>query len=294
MFASEREGDSHVRSSRPNLVHSFPAASGFPGRGGRRPPPPKRGTKFDKDRLYLYQVKDFTPLRIGGGERDVEHQAFCDVVLHAAGFSTAELLAVARKDVGYPNLMAADDRLREDVRFELVRLDGRLKRLKRVGTFPELQRAGIEQVYEAWVFPTDKAEPVCVHLTDPPAGIEPADDISPSKSVRVAGYFFKVVAYRSGEPNPKQPEQSLTRRAPMLIGRGLEVKADPPADTAGTWVLTLLPAVLGGAGVLALLIFGLSVWYRRTDAGARRYTDRTNQNPFEQADAGKGDTLAGG
>jgi hypothetical protein len=245
------------------------------------PAPPKPGTRFDKDRLYLYQVKDFTPLRVGGGERDVEHQAFCDVVLHAAGFSTAELLAAARKDVGYPNLMAADDRLREDVRFELVRLDGRLKRLKRVGTYPELQRAGIGQVYEAWVFPTDKAEPVCVHLTDPPAGVEPADDITPARSVRIAGYFFKVVAYRSGEPNPQQPEQSLIRRAPLLIGRGLEVSADPPADTAGTWVLTLLPVVLGGASVLAVLIFGLSVWYRRTDAGARRYTDRSKRNPFD-------------
>ncbi|MEO2091570.1 MAG: hypothetical protein ABGY75_19110, partial [Gemmataceae bacterium] len=247
------------------------------------PAPPKRGTKFDKDRLYLYQVKDFTTLRIGGGERDVEHQAFCDVALHASGFTTAELLAAGRKDVSYSNLMAADDRLREDVRFELVRVDGRLKRLKRIGTFPELQRAGIEQVYEAWVFPTDKAEPVCVHLTDPPGGVEPADDITPAKAVRVAGYFFKVVAYRSSEPNPKQPDQSLIRRAPLLIGRGLEVTADPPAETPGIWVLTLLPAVLGWAGVLAILIFGLSVWYRRTDAGARKYTDRAKQNPFEQS-----------
>jgi hypothetical protein len=84
------------------------------------------------------------------------------------------------------------------------------------------------------VFPTDKAEPVCVHLTDLPAGVEPADDITPSKAVRVAGYFFKVVAYRSAEPNPKQPEQGLVRRAPMLIGRCLEVATDPSADTDRT------------------------------------------------------------
>lgn len=263
--------------------------SGSPAFADDGSPPPKRGTKFDKDRLYLYQVKDFTPLRSTGGERDAEYQAFCDVVLHAAGFTTAELLSAARKDVSYSNLMAVDDRLREDVRFELVRMDGRLKRLKRIGTFPELQRAGIEQVYEAWVIPTGKSEPVCVHLTDPPAGVEPADDITPSRSVRVAGYFFKVVAYRSAEPNPKQPDQKLTRRAPQLIGRGLEVTADPPAETAGVWVLTLLPAVLGGAGVLALLIFGLSVWYRRTDAGARKYTDRTRRNPFEQSPQARDD-----
>jgi hypothetical protein len=112
------------------------------GAGLRADPPAPRSPKFDKDRLYLYQLQDFTRLKIGGGDRDVEHQAYCDLAIHAHSFPEPVLADAARKDVAYSNLMAADDRLREDVRFELIQVEGRLKRLKRIGTFPQLKEAG--------------------------------------------------------------------------------------------------------------------------------------------------------
>jgi hypothetical protein len=237
-------------------------------------------TRFEKDRLYLYRVTDFSPLKAGGGDRDVEHQAYCDLALHAHGFRAADLLTAARKDVSHADLMAKNDVLREDVRFELIRLDGRLKRLKRIGTYPELQAAGIADRYEAWVFPTDTDNPVCVHLTEAPAGVEPADDVTPGRRVTVAGFFFKVIRYESAEPNPKKKEQNLIRQAPLLVGRALVVDTTPEPVTDGNVLVKLLPAVLAGGAVLVLLLVGLSVWLRRTDRGTRAYAAKRDRNPF--------------
>lgn len=253
---------------------------------GLRADPPTKPTKsvaFEKDRLYLYQLQDFTRLKIGGNTKEVEYQAYCDVTLHAHAFTADELSAAARKDVAYANLMAADERLREDVRFELIQIEGRLKRLKRIGTFPQLREAGIAEIYEAWIFPNDRAEPICVHLTDPPTDIEPELDITPSKPVRVCGYFFKVIGYQSNEPNPNQ---NILRRAPLLIGRTLEPIPPLPRDDSPSGLSSLISVLFMGVGVVLVAIIGMTVWLRRTDAGVRMHANRSLENPFDSASDG--------
>lgn len=249
---------------------------------GRADPPAdlEAATRFEKDRLYLGRVSDFTPLRVGGGDRDVEHAAYRDLMLHAHRFSTADLLGVARKDVGYADLMAKLDVLREDVRFELIRFDGRLKRLKRIGSFPDLADGGVPDRYEAWVFPAGSDNPVCVHLTEAPAGVEPAEDVTPGRPVTVAGYFLKVVEYPSAEPHPKNKDAPLYRRAPLLVGRSLTDAPVPPPETGETVVTKLLPVVVGGGAGLAVTLAALTVWFRRTDAPARAYRRHRDRNPF--------------
>jgi hypothetical protein len=243
-------------------------------------------TKFESVGPYPHRPVDFEPLKVGDA-RAPEHRAYLDLARHARRFSAADLLADARKDVSYSNLMAKNDALREDVRFELIRFDGRLMRLKRIGTYPELETAGILTLFEAWVFPTGVDKPVCIHLTDAPADIEPAENISPSRAVTVAGYFFKVVQYPSNEPNPKQPDATMLRRAPLLVGRTLTDAPTPPTpETGETVVLKLLPVVAVGGSLLVLLIAGLTLWFRRTDAAARAYKSKMNRNPFDSPTAG--------
>jgi hypothetical protein len=242
--------------------------------------PPERTVQFDKDRHYLYRVTDFTRLTTGGGEKDSDHEAYCDLILHAHSFTPDTLNAAARKDVAYANLMAADDRLREDVRFELVRFEGRLKRLKRIGSYDKLRDGGIPQLYEAWIFPTDTAKPLSIHLTDLPADIEPELDINPGKLVRVTGYFFKVVRYQSEEANPSNPNQNLIRQAPLLIGRSLELNATPTLEERPSGVMLVLPVLFVGVGIVIVGIIGMAIWLRRTDAGLRSHTARSIENPF--------------
>jgi hypothetical protein len=239
-------------------------------------PPPV--TKFDKDGGYMYRLKDFTPLKIE--ESRLDHDAFCDLALHTHKFSTPHLLAAARKDLSYANLMAADDRVREEARFELVRVDGRLKRLKRIGSYDLLKAAGIPDIYEAWVFPKERSDPVCLMLTEAPEGIEPAEDIDPGRPVSTCGYFFKVVEYLSAEPHPKKKDQNLYRRAPLLVGKSLVARPDIPTDTDGGVVVRLLPAVAVGAVVLILVLLALAFWLKRTDVGTRNYLAQRDRNPF--------------
>ncbi len=244
----------------------------------------KEKVKFDKDLLFLAKVKDFTMPQLGGMDR-AEQMPFNALAFHVQKFTNDELQTAARKDLSYADLMLRDDGLRENLRFELVRFNGKLKRLKRVGTYPDLKEAGIDDLCEAWIIPFDSRgveakDPIFVMLTQPPADIEPNEDISPGKPVVAAGYFFKIVQYSSSEPDPKDKTKTLLRRAPMLVGKTLTLIPEPPAVPGTTVVMELVPTVVVGALLLAILITALSFWLKRTDAGARKAAEIRNRNPF--------------
>lgn len=238
---------------------------------------------FDKDRQFLLRVRDRQPLRITWveGEEATEREPFEAVALHAHGFAADELLAAARRDVSYGNMMSQDDLYREEVRFELVRVEGKLKRLQRMGTTPTLKQAGIGELYEAWIFPNEVREPnpVCVILTEPPAGVEPASDITPMIRVSTAGYFFKIVEYPSNDPNPKDKTRTLYRRAPLLVGKTAVVTPEPENPPSVAANMVTVSFILGG--VLLVVLVGMSVWLRRTDRGARRAAALRRTNPYD-------------
>lgn len=235
-----------------------------------------RDFAFDKDRLYVRNIKDLRPLSLEGGD---DREPYEDVLLHAHKFNKDELAAAARRDVSYYDMM--DDKGRRDeVRFELVHLDGRLKRLKKITSLGRLKSAGMTDLYEAWIYPSGGRghDPICVILSDPPAGLEPADDFTPGVPVSTSGYFFKVIEYPSNQPNPKDPERTMFRRAPLLLGRGLTTGKDPDGLTASVTDLVTVSLVFGGAVLLGLL--GLAIWFRRTDAGSRRAYVNRLRNPY--------------
>lgn len=237
---------------------------------------------FDKDRQYLARVRDFQPLRIGGLDAKDwdEKEPFEDLVLHAHQFTQNELLAAARKDISYGNMIAQNELYREEVRFELVRVEGKLKRLQSMGGRPRLREGDIPELYEAWIFPNGVRDndPLCVVLSEPPAGVEPAVDITPGIPVSTAGYFFKIVEYQSNEPNPKDKTRTLYRRAPLLVGRSAVVTREPAVGPSSVTDLLTVSLVFGGVVLVGLL--ALTYWLRRTDAGSRRVNALRRKNPY--------------
>jgi hypothetical protein len=244
---------------------------------GETPPAAPGRFAFDKDRFYVRNIHDLQPLRLEG---DDDREPFEDVLLHAHSFPADDLAAAARRDVSVSDLSAKDKAFRDDLRFELVHIEGKLKRLKRIPALGRLQAAGIEYVYEAWIFPRTgrTTDPVCVYLTRRPEGVEPADDFTPGVPVATAAYYFKLLEYESNQPNPKDPNRSLFRRAPLLLGQTLSVTTETPPDNASITSLVTLSLVFGGV-VLAGLV-GLAVWLRRSDGGSRRATTHRLRNPY--------------
>jgi hypothetical protein len=247
-----------------------------PSRGETPPADPGRFA-FDKDRFYVRNIHDLQPLRLEG---DDDREPFEDVLLHAHSFPADDLAAAARRDLSVSDLSAKDKAIRDELRFELVHVEGKLKRLKRIPALGRLKAAGIDDVYEAWIFPRTgrTTDPVCVYLTRRPEGVEPADDFTPGVPVVTAAYYFKLLEYESNQPNPKDPNRSLFRRAPLLLGQTLTTTAETPPDNASLTDLVTLSLVFGGV-VLAGLV-GLAVWLRRSDGGSRRAATHRLRNPY--------------
>ncbi len=235
---------------------------------------------FNKDRAFLV-AHDFAPLNIGDPQRP-EHLTFCDLVLHARQFEQDQLHMAARRDVALGDLLIKNDALRDDIRYELVEFRGRLKRLKRFGTFPELRAAGIGDLAEAWVFPPGAETPLCVIVSDWPTDIEPSLDITPSVPVMIQGYFYKVLEYESDEKNPKQEGKYLYRRAPLLIGHGFTMTENSNAQNRET-LPALLPIVITGAAIVVVGILVLTYLYAKSDRGYLHHQHNTRRNPFDSS-----------
>lgn len=203
-----------------------------------------------------------------------ETAAWTRVVLHARNFTAEQLEAAARRDVTFADLFQEH---RLDYQFDLVYFRGRLIRLTKQKPTDRLAAAGVE-VYDGWLVPDGepRGNPVCVVISDLPPGLEPKRLMS--VPVGFAGYSFKLMRYESGEQDPKNPKQNVTKRAPLLIGRSVSVLGE--AEDAGGWATTFVPAVIGTVVVLAGAALGMGWWFRRGDRQARAEIEATRKNPF--------------
>jgi hypothetical protein len=202
------------------------------------------------------------------------------VIIHASRFTPEQLEEHAIPDVKFADLF---EEVRRDYKFKNVKMEGRLIRVRRMQVNNELKAAGVEQAFEGWLIPANepRGNPVCIVFTELPEGVEPADRVN--KWVTFAGFFFKKMRYKSGEPDPKRPGEYLDKYAPMLIGKGPigRDERDPDRPTSLTWNTFLLAAIF--CGVLLIGAAGLLTWYYRS--GDRRAKEAMNtvrnHNPFD-------------
>jgi hypothetical protein len=193
---------------------------------------------------------------------------YARVLLRANYTSSRALRGAVRKDVTYSHLSEDPARYRGGV----VHVAGRLLRVNRYAPPFEAADAGVNDVYEAWVFPEQLgANPYCVVFTEWPDAL-PRDLLGAAKidrpvQVAIDGYFFKKFRYKSNDRRGNE------RDAPLVIGHGLVVLSASGGDRSPesvAWLKTMLWVFAGVVLALILGVVGLTYWYRRADSRVRR------------------------
>ncbi len=212
----------------------------------------------------------------------LEERAYDEVLRHARQFTTAELEEHARRDV-MPRDLYTNGRV--NYTLDLLYFEGWLRRLRKVPAPDRLKESGVTDVYEAWIFPDGGDSPLCVFITELPPGLDPQTNLKESinRYVSVAGYYFKLLRYESGEVSKDRNDlgRHITRRAPVIMARSLTLRDDSTVNGGAIWRETAIPLVVGGVAFVAFTLLGLSVYFRRTDAIVRREIEKKlTNNPF--------------
>jgi hypothetical protein len=235
-------------------------------------------TLRDTDKFYrlpddwLVPVRDNRVIPIG----DLEAEVYAKVVTLANYTSDRAFRSQARKDITPIHLHAEPSLHRGTVVF----LEGHLRLINRYTPPPESLQEGVNDLYEAWIFPdTFGAKAVCVVFTEWPAGL-PRSMLGQRKTekvrVQVAGYFFKLLAYDTRDK--EQPEKS----APLLVAHTLTLpgpKVDPIVERT-SWMRYLIygvPCLLIG---LIVTVIGVTVYFRRRDQYLRNQLRRLREREF--------------
>ncbi len=210
---------------------------------------------------------------------EMEERAYDEVFRHARQFSQTELESHARADLLLKDLF---NNGRLSYKLDLITFDGQLRRLTRVEPTPILKESGITDTYEAWVFPKDQIEPVCVFFSELPTGLSlpTRADEQPNRWVTVTGYYFKLMQYESRKIDAVSGKSEI-RRAPVLIGRSITLGSDPNENSVG-WRETFMPVVALGIAFVGVTLIALTLYFRRGDRGVRLILDeKRQQNPFQ-------------
>src|SRR5207253_6925162 len=102
----------------------------------------------------------------------------------------------SKKDVLYTHMIYHPRKYRGQV----IHIDGELRRLRRLDAPALITKEGLEDIYEAWVYPLgNRFNPLCIVITDLPAGLAASENYSPPLRVSFDGYFFKLYRYPTGE-----------------------------------------------------------------------------------------------
>lgn len=196
-------------------------------------------------------------------EDDQEIEAYWQALLLASQTDARAISAAVRPDLTRADLMNRPAKNRGQV----VRLAGRLVRLRKIEPAAMAAQAGIPVIYEAWIISEAYgANPACALVIDLPRGIAPAETLD--EPVEVDGFFFKRYRYQSAGAGP---DGTPFRKAPLIIGRQLTL-AGLPADSGQDrlWVSHLLPwllVIVLGSGAL---VAGLTFWLHHGDEKVRR------------------------
>ncbi len=227
----------------------------------------------------LDELTDQRPLRLG------ERESFYQVLAAMERTTAEELVRRAEEELarrGQDHFSVVPLFLEpESVRGGLVLLEGTVRRAVavRIGDAEIVERFGFDHYWELSLYTADSGgNPLTVCVRSLPPGMPPGDGPHYAEPVRVAAFFLKTWAFRSGrtgEPEHAPQGEIALQVAPLLIGR--EPQWMPPSPMPGQeWMSGLV------AGVLLLVLAGiwLAVWgmpmrrSRPTDSGRARRSGR--------------------
>ncbi len=237
---------------------------------------------LDKELRIFKAIRDDTPAARGDPGYWEEAAACNRILLHASKFPTRDLEAAARKDLRFGDLFLE---VRRDFKLELVHFQGRLISLRKQEVNPWLTEAGIDTVYEGWLVPKDepRGNPVCILITELPAGVEPQKDPKHLLNLWVsfAGYSFKLLRYESGEQKKDDPSKFVWKQAPLLIGHSVTLEPEPNEPSTSPFTGVFLPGVFGGLLLIIVSAVALSWWFRKGDRRAKQEMEAVRaRNPF--------------
>jgi len=193
-------------------------------------------------------------------------------VLRARQVSPEALAKNARPELTFRRLFEDG---RAKYRGEIIHVEGRLKRLNWIGSNAGLEADGVQNLYEAWIFPPEYfSNPTCVIISELPPGVKPEENIQ-NTWASFDGYFFKRYKYKAVD---------ATRLAPLAIGRTLTVKA-PPVSEANSSLFESYARYFVPAGVLlavcmVALIVTISRWFKSGDRVVRGRLERARTQEF--------------
>jgi hypothetical protein len=213
-------------------------------------------------------ITDETP---NNPDNDLETEALYRVLLQASQTSAAAFVKAARPDLTYNHLFTQPKKHRGEV----VRVEGRLKGVRRQDPPQLLRDAGVRDVFEGMIAADAYgAKRFYVMFTELPPSVPLQDRLD--LPVSFAGYFFKK--YRYAQVKDHQPEQ--LQFAPLLIGRTIRAQPDLGEEDESAWVGPLLPWVVGIMLGAAGLVLALILWFRRSDQRVRRRLEALRGSRF--------------
>jgi hypothetical protein len=223
-------------------------------------------------------VRDNQPLPIGAEDDErkaPEHMAYDEAVIYAHKTPVQAFLTSARPEVSYANLFAEPQRYRGQV----VKIEGRLRRVFHLDPRDSERREGIKHVYELWLYRERYGDPnpavlICTSL---PPGIKVTEEVKGEVPVTFVGYFFKKLRYKS--PDTKKPNEFRT--APFLIGHVVIAESKPKQVESG-WANRLIVIFFGIIAGTFAIVFLMTWIFRRADT--RLQTQLTTPQPeFDNA-----------
>lgn len=230
------------------------------------------------DRTYLSAVRDRQPLPTlqvsadrgqfpkGWTPRQIEreidrrHQeafAYYDAVIKASKTAPALFQRSALPDVNYIHLLNEPQRYRG----EPVRIEGNLARVWRFDPMQMVAQAGVKNLYELWLIHEKYGRNTALLITPTlPKGLKPVEQVEGDLPVVFVGYFFKQYAYES-----EDAKDDKRRIAPLLIGHVFLKKPPALEEDEPPWTRGLLPWFLGLLSGTFVLLFVLTLAFRRAD-----------------------------
>jgi hypothetical protein len=222
---------------------------------------PDRFEKLDTD--YLRGVRDERPLPenlLNKESEELEAMAYYDAVMKAHRTSLAGFESVVDPDVTFGHIFREPGKQRGKV----VRIDGRIRRIRKYDAPEMLALAGIPTIYEAWLFNERYGfNPVCLITTELPPGVK-VGEVLDGPAAEFVGYFFKKYRYKS----PDSPGKNQFRDAPLVIGR-IKTATSLIQESDSSWTRGLLPLFVTVVGCTGLFVLVLTWWFRRNDARVR-------------------------